>query len=569
MKNEVKNLVHAILIGALAAPAMLGQETTRTAVKPAPREQRVGVDLSHSRRLTLREAITMALENNRDIEVERLNVQLNEFDLRAAQGIYDPSLVASLYYDRRNAPSANVLTTGPGGETLTDNVVGNSTLTQRVPWQGGSFQATFENNRSTTNNTFNVLNPQYSTALTFTYTQPLWRNRTTDQSRRQIRIAKKRLDLSDSQFRQRAVEIIAQVQRAYWDLVFARRDREIKRESVALAETQLEHNKRLVDAGALAPADVVSAQVEVDRRTDEAEAALDAIQRAENGLKALLLLPGNTEQWRSSFEPVEQPQVDTAAEIPLADAIKLAFANRPEVVQYRLRGELNKIDSDYFRNQTRPQVDFFATYGTLGLAGFPRSDVNPITSSNTLLFTRVNELSKLAGLPPLPPFASGGIPDRVIGGYGTSLSNLLQNDFRTFRVGVNITLPLRNRTAQAQLGHALAEGRQIDAQRERMDQQIEVEVRNALQTLETSRRRVDAARSSRINAELQYQSEQRKFDAGQSTNFLVLDRQNALSSARGRELKALTDYTKGIAELQRALSTTLTSNSVELKSTGE
>jgi len=94
-------------------------------------------------------------------------------------------------------------------------------------------------------------------------------------------------------------------------------------------------------------------------------------------------------------------------------------------------------------------------------------------------------------------------------------------------------------------------------------------VRNALQTLETSRRRVDAARSSRINAELQYQSEQRKFDAGQSTNFLVLDRQNALSSARGRELKALTDYTKGIAELQRALSTTLTSNSVELKSTGE
>ena len=92
MKNEVKNLVHAILIGALAAPAMLGQETTRTAVKPAPREQRVGVDLSQSRRLTLREAITMALENNRDIEVERLNVQLNEFDLRAAQGIYDPSL---------------------------------------------------------------------------------------------------------------------------------------------------------------------------------------------------------------------------------------------------------------------------------------------------------------------------------------------------------------------------------------------------------------------------------------------------------------------------------------------
>jgi outer membrane protein len=233
--------------------------------------------------------------------------------------------------------------------------------------------------------------------------------------------------------------------------------------------------------------------------------------------------------------------------------------------QYRLRGELNKIDSEYLRNQTKPQVDFFVTYGAAGLAGPLRATENPINASNAILYGRINQLSGLAGLPPLPIANTGGTPGSLIGGYGQSLANLFKNDFRSWRFGLNINLPLRNRTAEANLGRSLAEGQQIEAQRQKTEQLIEVEVRNALQAVETARKRADAAQNSRVNAELQYQSEQRKFDAGQSTNFFVLDRQNALSSARGRELRALTDYTKAVAELQRALSTTLSSNNVEVK----
>ena len=170
-----------------------------------------------------------------------------------------------------------------------------------------------------------------------------------------------------------------------------------------------------------------------------------------------------------------------------------------------------------------------------------------------------------ACLPLPPPAIDGGLDQSLLGGYGQSLQNLLRNEFRAWKVGVNFNLPLRNRTAEAQHGRALAEGRQLDVQRQKMEQQVEVEVRNALQSVDTSRRRVDAAKNSRVNAELQYESEVRKFDAGQSTNFLVLDRQNAMSSARGRELKALTDYTKAVAELQRSISTTLASNSIQLK----
>jgi HAE1 family hydrophobic/amphiphilic exporter-1 len=539
-----------------------------TQVALAQQPQRVGINADKQTILTLRDAMTMALENNREIEIERLNTQLNEFDLRTAKGVYDPSLNSRLFYQRQALPVASILAGGENGQLQTTDFTSSAILSKRLPWQGSSVSVSFDQSRGTSQNLFNALNPQFTSDLAVEFTQPLFRNRKIDAERRQIRIASKRLDLSDSQFRQRAIEIIAAVERAYWDLVFARRDAEIKRESVALARTQLEHNERLVKEGALAPADVVSTRVEVERRTDEAEAAVEVIQRAENALKALMLPTGvgNSEQWSTALVPAEQPQLKNEAPLPVDDALRMAFNNRQEMEQYRLRKDMNKVEVEYYRDQTKPQIDLIASYGTQGLAGKSRTTANPIAEFNQPLFDRINQLSQFAGLQPLPSVNFGATPDKFIGGYGQSLNNLFRNEFRTFRIGVSINLSLGNRTAKAQLGRALAEGRQLDVQRQRTEQLIEVEVRNALQAVETARRRVEAAKNSRENAELQSRSEQRKFDAGQSTNYFVLDRQNALASARGRELKALTDYTKAVAELQRAMSTTLTSNNVALAS---
>jgi outer membrane protein len=536
----MKLLKHALVCSLLLAPTALAQDAAPQAEAVAP-PPRVGVDASKRVTLTLRDAIMLALENNRDIEIERENVRMTEADVRAAQGVFDPTLVSSLAYQRSTLPVANLV---GGGQST--GLVGSATVAQRLPGQGGSLQAYFDNSRATSDQLFNNLNPQYTTNLGLTFTQPLFRNRGIDPARRQIRLAKKRLDISDSQFRQRTIEIITGVQRAYWDLVFARRDYEIKREAVAIGNTQLEHNRRLVEAGTLAPADVIATRVEVERRTDELEAATEAIQRAENALKSLMLQPSNAEVWASVIETTERPEVGPDAALPLPDALALARQNRPEMVQFRLRGELNRVDVDFFRNQTKPQIDFFASYSTAGLSGSVRPEPLPF----------------LVNGQPIPRL----VPDQFIGGYGQSLANLFKNEFRTYRVGVNISLPFRNRTAKAQLDRSLAEGRQIDVQQQKTMQGVEVEVRNALQAVETARRRVEAAKNSRANAELQLQSEQRKFDAGQSTNFFVLDRQNALSAAQGRELRALTDYSKAVAELQRAVSTTLTANNVAINS---
>jgi HAE1 family hydrophobic/amphiphilic exporter-1 len=549
----------ALIITAAVFSSAVAQDTKKTF---AP-ETRIGVDTTKRVPMTMREAVTLALENNRDIAIERENVKLNEWDVKAARSPYDPTINTSLTFDRRNLPVTNIFAAG-----VVSNLIGSANYSQRLANKYGSLvQGTIDNNRVNNDNPFNDLNPQITTNLNLTFIQPLFRNKKTDIFRRNIKLTKKRLDLSDSQFRQRAIEIISQVQRAYWDLVFARRDYEIKNEALANGQIQLEHNQRLVEAGTLAPSDVISTRVDVERRKDELEIAMEVIQRAENGLKALMLQPSSGELWESVIEPTDRPQINTEVTMSLRDAVQNAFKGRPELEQFRLRGELNEIDVEYYKDQTKPQIDFVASYGTTGLAGTLRTTPNPITASNALLYGRINELSARAGLPPLITGTGGGVNPALVGSYPTSAWNLLKNEYRTLRFGVNISLPLRNTAAKAALGRALQETKQIDAQKQRALQGIEVEVRNALQGVETAKRRVEAAKNSRVNAELQLASEQRKFDAGQSTNFFVLDRQNALSSAQGRELRALTDYNKAVAELQRAISTTLTINNISFQNT--
>ena len=168
----------------------------------------------------------------------------------------------------------------------------------------------------------------------------------------------------------------------------------------------------------------------------------------------------------------------------------------------------------------------------------------------------------LQGLPPLQDPQAQSIPGDLLGGLNQSLLNLGANRYNNFRVGVQVNLPLRNRTAEGQLGRSLVEGRRIATQREQLEQLIQVDVRNSLQAVRTAEARLRAAGATRSASEQQYVSEQRRFDAGRSTLFLVLERQTALTTARGNELRAQTDLNKAIAELQRATGNAMQANNV-------
>ncbi|HEX6622444.1 MAG TPA: TolC family protein [Pyrinomonadaceae bacterium] len=554
-----------------AAPDDLGLDVPqvapnfRTAPAPFPVLQRVGVDMSEQRALTLREAIELALSNNKDIEVARQNVRAAEFDLQGARGVYDPRFLTNSYYERTETPAASFLSGSPSGAVTQSGFYSASSVQGLAPWFGGGYRVDFVANRITTDNLFAALNPQFPSSLTFNYTQPILRGRQFDQNRRAIEIARKNLSLTDAQFRQRAIETITGVQRAYWDLVFALRNLQVQRDAVRDARAQLEHNRRLVAEGVLAPIDVVAAEAQISGFEQSVYSALDDVGRAENNLKNLIAVNRREELWNKAIVPTDSVELQTPP-VSLESAMESALRTRPEIQSADVATAINEIEQRFAREQTRPQVDLVASYGLVGLAGsFNSSTVNPLTASNTQLRDRLNELSVINGLAPLPAPPVQAIPEVLVGGVGQSFANLAANRFTNFRVGVTVNLPFRNTTAEAQLGRTLVERDRIRTQREQLEQLIQVDVRNALQLVRTAESRLRAAASARNASEQQYASEKRKLDAGQSTVFLVLERQTALTNARASELRAQTELNKAIAELQRATGNSLEQNQVEVR----
>ncbi|HVI73178.1 MAG TPA: TolC family protein, partial [Pyrinomonadaceae bacterium] len=480
MKQKFSILLMILAVGVSA----VAQE------KPLPELGRVGVDMNQQRPLSLRDALSMALQNNKDIEVARENVRIAEFDLLGAKGAYDPHFSTSAFYERVESPVSSFLSGGQNGSTIDTGYTGTARLEGESPFLGGNYRFNFSSIRRTTNNQFTALSPQYPTELTFNYTQPLWRGLKIDNSRRQIEIAKKNLSLSDAQFRQRAIDTITNVQRAYWDLVFALRSLQVQRDAVSVARTQLEHNKRLVNEGQLAPIDIVAAEAQISTYEQNVFSAIEEVSRTENNLKNLIAENQKAAIWAESLVPTDPVDL-TAPAVSLPDALKAAMENRPELQQSNLAGEINAINQRYFKDQTKPDVDLVGTYGITGLAGTISSNVvNPFTASNLLVRSRVDQLSVLAGLDPLPVIPPQTFSPDLLGGFNQSLENLLANRYGTFRIGVQINLPLRNRTAEAELGKTLVEGERIATQREQLEQTIQVDVRNALQAMRSSEARL-------------------------------------------------------------------------------
>ena len=537
----------------------------RAEQKQLPELGRVGVNLDRQHPMSLRDALSSALENNKDIEVARANVRMAEFDLLGTRGAYDPRFSTSAYYERIKSPISSFLSGGQNGSTIQSDYTGTMRLEGQSPKYGGSYRLDFSSVRLTTNNQFVALNPQYPSALTFTYTQPLVRGFKIDNNRRQIEIAKKNLSLTDAQFRQRAIETISSVQRAYWDLVFALRNLQIQRDAVRDAKAQLEHNKRMVVEGQLAPIDVVAAEAQISGFEQNVYSALEDVSRNENNLKNLIAENRQAEIWTESIVPTDAVDLN-APDVTLPDALKTALENRPELQQSNVVKEINEVNQSFLKNQTKPEIDLVGTYGISGLAGsVSTAGVNPFTASSLQVRDRVDQLSVLAGLDPLPVIPPQTFSPDLLGGYGQSVQNLLANRYNNFRVGVQISLPLRNRSAEAELGRSLVESQKIASQHEQLEQLIQVDVRNALQTMRSTEARLRAAAATREASEQQYASEKRKLDAGQSTVFLVLERQTALTTARGNELKAQTDLNKSIAELQRATGNALKINSIVVR----
>ncbi len=563
---RLRRAVTMLLVGAMALGAPLAAQTPPAALSAqtltAP--PRVGVSALIQRKLALKEAIEMALASNLEIEIERTSTAAAAESVRGALGTYDPSFRWLPALESRNTPTGSVLQ-GPGGKLAEHFHSQNFYFRQRTPWSGLQFNMEFENSRASSSNPFATLSPFTTSRLLLGFTQPLFRNRLIDQDRAEIKIRRKQLDLSQEDFELKAIDVVVRVEQVYWDLVAARQDAVVKADTVEWAREQLARNKRLIDAGTLAPIEISASEAELQRRLDTWYTSLQTVTEVENALKSMIAGSRGAEIWGDEIIPTDSRMQAAALGDDLREAIASALKSRVELRRTGTRTSINDVKKMQAADQVKPQVNLVASYANSGLGGTLRPGENPFTASNALLYDRVNRLSSQSGLPPLEAAGFGALPDTLLGGYGTALGGVFSGRYQTAQVGLAFDFTIRNRAAESALAQTAIAGRRLKLEREQLEQGIEAQVRNSMQAIQTARQRIAAAAAGERAAKDKLESEERLFLTGESTNFLVLTRQNEFADSRRRHVAADLEFNKAVSQLQHAMGSTLPANQVTLK----
>ncbi len=490
--------------------------------------------------MSLKEITKLALQNNLDIAISDTNEEIYQQRIIQAHGPYDPSITLTLGARSTTQPNTNqtnISSQGSSNNTKLDTW--NFQFTKNLP-TGGGIVASLNSNRSDTNQTFALFSPQYNTTSSFQLTQPLLRNRSMDQTRGTIRIANLDLKINDSQFRQSITSTIATIQGVYWDLVSAIRNYNIQRDSVKLAQITVEQNREKVRIGVLAPIEITVAQADVANRMVSLVTAKQSIKAAENNLRSTVSGDRKSDIWQKMIVPTDSAEY-TEFKVDFEKAIDTALKNRPELEQYSLQLQENQINNQVDRNMKKWQLDAVGSFGTVGVAG-PQT-ISPIT-----------------GQPVIDP--------SLVGSAGTAYQTLFTKGFKNWFVGFNIQIPLKNRNVEAQLAQLDIQKRQFLMNRKKEEQVISVQIRNAFDDLESNKQKVDAAKVARQLAEVQLDAENKRFRAGTTQNFILLQRQQDLSTAQSAELQALVAYKKSIIALEQNMYTLLESSDFEIAGSG-
>ena len=526
--------------------------------------------------LAIDDAVSMALACNTDLAISQSNRRIAAFQIIAAKGAYDTIFQVQPSYQVQVQPPVSPLQSGPNGGPITQITAGAQAGFSGLTTSGGSYKIFSSAQRTDSNFLYNGFDPYYETAIGFQFTQPLARNRAIDANRRQLQLARVNRDLSDDNAALQASNTIDNVLNAYYNLVAAWKNVAIQEDALRQARAQSESNGRLVRQGAAAPVDVVESDTQVDEFQNDVYSAIQNVASQQNTLKQLLLGNPADPLWTANLVPttpisteIEEPKID--------DVVLSALERRPEVSQLRENLREENVNVAYAKDQTKPQIDLNLGVTENGFAGNPQ----PLTG--TPLFsvignevTTINQLVAISnaanpGSPLLPINASAfNTPSYPYtnGNVGQSFGTALKGEFPTYSVSATLSFPIRNRTAEANYATEIERRNQLRTQEVALIQRLQYEARNAVQTYRSARSRLIAATAARIAAEKVAASELRKFHAGASTTFLVLQRQVNLANERGQELQAQSDVQKALVELSRVGGSILSENGVNVTTVG-
>jgi outer membrane protein TolC len=503
--------------------------------------------------LTMGDLINLILQNNLDIGVNRLSPLSSQYLIDTLYRPFEPTLSLQATVNRNSSPSTSQLAGAQTSSTLGGNYqIGYS----QYLMTGTNIGVDFLLNRQSSNNDFSTLNPSWNGSIRYSFTQRLLRDFGRQVNSRGIRVARNNEKVSEIQFERQLIDLVAQAQRSYWDLVFSAEDIKVKQRSMDLAQKTLSDNKIQVEIGTLAPIDLVQAESEVaNRRLGLVTSSYSEVQ-TQDLVKKLLTSQGDPGTVLAKLTPVDGVRTPSTTDVlPVDEAIKVALENRPEIKQIQLDLENKRIDYEYTKNQLLPSVDLIASYTQTGVAGTK-------TTGGSSFFGQSPPLCS----PELPPTVRCINPE-LVGGLGTAVGQVFSYNYTGYSAGISIQIPLRNRAAQADNARAATERRIAENRMTAQAQQIALEVRNALTQVDMNKARIEAAQKARELSERRLEAEQKKFDLGASTIRFVLEEQRNLAQAQTDEILSLINYTKSLVDFDRATGMTLKKNNIEIEKT--
>lgn len=489
-------------------------------------------NLANALSLSLNEAVETAARRNLGVDIERFDYRSTGHRARATYGAFDFFTQATVETSETERAVASSI-----DASLADRTFANIGVTQLLP-TGGTYSVGFNNSRSGSNSPFVDVNPAYQSNLFFDFSQPLLRDFGVDIARRNVNIARNNLGISEGAFRNALILTTLAVEQAYYELIYARQELEVRRQSATLARDQERITQIRIDVGASAPLDILQPRVAIATREEEVILAEARISAAEDRLRQLMNLP--PEEWDRPIVPTETLDYERVT-VDTVTAVERAMQLRPEIQQARLGTENSRIDLNYLRNQVLPRLNLELGYGTAGLAG-TQFGPDPITGEPIV----VNRT-----------------------GINRAFDQVFGNDFPSWSVGFSVGLPIFNIGARANARSAEMNLESSRIGEDQLRQDIAVQVRQAIRDIETSDRRIAATRTAREAAGSNLEAERKRFENGMTTNFNVLLIQQDLSDARSREILAQVAYLQSIANYHRAVGDILEIRGIALQTPEE
>ena len=448
---------------------------------------------------------------------------------------YDPAVTGQLNWTHQTTPQNSTSNTGTS-TLVTGTTLFNAGIQQGFG-TGAQVGLNFNNSRTSLNSQRTGYNPYTGSTLGLTATQPLMRGYGSGLNRRFIRIAGNEQKIAGLLFQQQLVLTVYGVIRLYTDLVALVEDEKVKRETVTLSEKLLSDVRAQVEEGTLAQVEMTRASAQVFSTRQDLINASGLLEEQEAILKNVITRRGNEDPEVATAhiiptDPLTIPATDSIR--PMQDLIAEALTHRPDLDQSRLQIANSQIGLEGARNLLKPQLDLVGVMQNNGLAGQASA-------------------------------FSGSFDPGFIGGYGSVLSQILARNYPTYGVGLQMTLPLRNRVAEADLARDELQVKQSEIRLRQLQNQARLEVEDALIAMRRARSSYEAAAEARRLQDESLAAEQAKFEVGASTSFFVIQYESLLAQARSTEVAARSSYVKARAALQRAMGTILEENHISVE----